>query len=346
MKQITGHTGLTGLFGSPVAHSISPMMHNASFEHLGLDYVYLAFDVGTDKLAAAVDGLRAMNVRGFNLTMPDKNKMCELCDRLSPAAEISQAVNTVVNDNGILTGHTTDGTGYLLAAKDAGYDLIGKKMTLLGAGGAATSILVQAALDGLSEISVFSIHDQFYVRAEQIVQTLNERTNCKVQLFDFEDDSILRREIADSYILTNGTSVGMAPNTDASIINDPSFIRKRQNCCALPEKPDVRLSTDSICCCTRGRRHSSCGPGRRCLWRRLKSSIFLKLKWTVHEPFFMHGPFLLFYFPGIFLSPLIQTTAQNRIFHHITDCLVGIKCHMWCHNYIRKTSQDTQIMLT
>ena len=223
MKQITGHTGLTGLFGSPVAHSISPMMHNASFEHLGLDYVYLAFDVGTDKLAAAVDGLRAMNVRGFNLTMPDKNKMCELCDRLSPAAEISQAVNTVVNDNGILTGHTTDGTGYLLAAKDAGYDLIGKKMTLLGAGGAATSILVQAALDGLSEISVFSIHDQFYVRAEQIVQTLNERTNCKVQLFDFEDDSILRREIADSYILTNGTSVGMAPNTDASIINDPSF---------------------------------------------------------------------------------------------------------------------------
>ena len=211
MKQITGHTGLTGLFGSPVAHSISPMMHNASFEHLGLDYVYLAFDVGTDKLAAAVDGLRAMNVRGFNLTMPDKNKMCELCDRLSPAAEISQAVNTVVNDNGILTGHTTDGTGYLLAAKDAGYDLIGKKMTLLGAGGAATSILVQAALDGLSEISVFSIHDQFYVRAEQIVQTLNERTNCKVQLFDFEDDSILRREIADSYILTNGTSVGMAP---------------------------------------------------------------------------------------------------------------------------------------
>ena len=99
-------------------------------------------------------------------------------------------------------------------------------MTLLGAGGAATSILVQAALDGLSEISVFSIHDQFYVRAEQIVQTLNERTNCKVQLFDFEDDSILRREIADSYILTNGTSVGMAPNRDASIINDPSFFHK------------------------------------------------------------------------------------------------------------------------
>lgn len=226
MKPITGHTGLTGLLGSPVAHSISPMMHNASFEHLGLDYVYLAFDVGTDKLPAAVEGLRVMNVRGFNLTMPDKNKMCELCDRLSPAAEISGAVNTVVNDHGILTGHTTDGTGYLLAAKDAGYDLTGQKMTLLGAGGAATSILVQAALDGLSEISVFSIHDQFYERAEHIVQTLNERTNCKVHLFDFDEPAILKREIADSYILTNGTSVGMAPNTEDSIITDPSFFRK------------------------------------------------------------------------------------------------------------------------
>ena len=125
MKQITGHTGLTGLLGSPVAHSISPMMHNEAFEQLGLDYVYLAFDVGTDKLETAVEGLRALNVRGFNLTMPDKNLMCTLCDRLSPAAEISGAVNTVVNEDGILTGHTTDGIGYMQAARDAGHDHFG-----------------------------------------------------------------------------------------------------------------------------------------------------------------------------------------------------------------------------
>ncbi len=226
MKEITGHTRLTGLLGSPVAHSISPMMHNEAFRQLGLDYVYLAFDVGTDKLAAAAEGLRAMNVRGFNLTMPDKNLMCTLCDKLSPAAEIIGAVNTVVNDNGIFTGYTTDGTGYMLAAKDAGHDIIGKKMTLLGAGGAATSVLVQAALDGVSEISVFSIHDEFYTRAERIVSDLNERTGCKVRLFDFDDESILRREIADSAILTNGTSVGMAPNVNHSIITDPTMFHK------------------------------------------------------------------------------------------------------------------------
>ena len=226
MYQITGHTQLTGLLGSPVAHSISPMMHNEAFQQLGLDYAYLAFDVGTDKLEKAVEGLRALNVRGFNLTMPDKNLMCSLCDKLSLASEISGAVNTVVNDNGVLTGYTTDGIGYMRAAKDAGHDLIGKKMTLLGAGGAATAMLVQAALDGLSEISVFSIHDEFFPRAEKIVADLNERSNCKVRLYDFDDESVLRREIADSAILTNGTSVGMLPNADRSIITDPSMFRK------------------------------------------------------------------------------------------------------------------------
>lgn len=226
MKSITGHTRLTGLLGSPVSHSISPMMHNEAFKQLDLDYVYLAFDVSTDNMKQAVDGLRTLNVRGFNVTMPGKNVMATLCDNLSPAAEIIGAVNTVVNDEGILTGHNTDGVGYMMAVKDAGHNIIGKKMTLLGAGGAATAVLVQAALDGLSEISVFSIHDQFWGRAEKTVAALNERTSCKVKLYDFEDESILRREISESAILTNGTSVGMAPNTDRSIITDSSMFHK------------------------------------------------------------------------------------------------------------------------
>lgn len=226
MKEITGHTILTGLLGSPVSHSISPMMHNESFKQLDLDYVYLAFDVGVEGMEAAVNGLRTLGVRGFNVTMPGKNVMATLCDNLSPAAEIIGAVNTVVNDGGVLTGHNTDGVGYMMAVKDAGHDIIGKKMTLLGAGGAATAVLTQAALDGLSEISVFSIRDQFFGRAEKIIAQLNERTSCRVKLYDFEDESVLRREIGESAILTNGTSVGMAPNTDRSIITDPTMFHK------------------------------------------------------------------------------------------------------------------------
>ena len=226
MKEITGHTVLTGLLGSPVSHSISPMMHNESFKQLDLDYVYLAFDVGVDGMESAVNGLRTLGVRGFNVTMPGKNIMPTLCDKLTPAAEISGAVNTVVNDNGILTGHTTDGIGYMRAVQDAGHDIIGKKMTLLGAGGASTAIFVQAALDGVSEISIFNNRSKNFERAEKIINQLTERTSCKVKLYDFEDESILRREIGESAILINGTSVGMAPDTDRSIITDKTMFHK------------------------------------------------------------------------------------------------------------------------
>ncbi|MBO6107247.1 MAG: quinate/shikimate dehydrogenase, partial [Stomatobaculum sp.] len=115
-RNVTGHTGLLCLLGSPVAHSISPEMHNEACRILDLDYEYLAFDVKPLHLETAVRGLVTLGVRGFNLTMPDKNDMALLVDELSPAAKISGAVNTVVNDNGRLTGHTTDGIGWMRSA--------------------------------------------------------------------------------------------------------------------------------------------------------------------------------------------------------------------------------------
>ena len=215
-NQITGHTGLMCLLGSPCRHSISPMMHNKAFEALGLDYRYLAFEVNETTLKTAVEGLKALGARGFNLTMPCKNQMVSLCDELSPAAKLIGAVNTVVNNNGILTGYNTDGIGYMQSVKDAGFDIIGKKMTLLGAGGAATAILVQAALDGVSEISVFLRKtSRFYERAEITAKALMEETNCKIKLCDFNDPELLCHELADSAILVNGTSIGMAPDVDA-----------------------------------------------------------------------------------------------------------------------------------
>lgn len=223
--KITGHTKLTGLLGSPVAHSISPMMHNESFRMLGLDYAYLAFDVGTDRLEAAVEGLKALQVKGFNLTMPDKVLMCSLCDRLSPAAEITGAVNTVNNENGILTGHTTDGTGYMRAVKDAGHDIIGKKMTIFGAGGAGSSVFVQAALDGVSEIAVFNRRTPFFERAEELIKKLRERTSCRIRLYDYDDENVLRREIGESTILVNATTLGMTPEVDKCILRDSAMLR-------------------------------------------------------------------------------------------------------------------------
>ena len=224
-RNVTGHTGLLCLLGSPVAHSISPEMHNEACRILDLDYEYLAFDVKPLHLETAVRGLVTLGVRGFNLTMPDKNDMALLVDELSPAAKISGAVNTVVNDNGRLTGHTTDGIGWMRSALDAGVDPVGKKMVQLGAGGAGTAILVQAAIDGVKEIDVFNAHDGFWPRVENIVAQLNAETKCTVRLHDLKNMDELKSCLQGADILLNTTPVGMS-RIPGCLIPDPSYFHE------------------------------------------------------------------------------------------------------------------------
>ena len=225
-ERITGHTELIGLIATPIRHSSSPRMHNEAFAKLGLDYAYLAFEVGTEDLEDTIKGFRAMKVRGSNVSMPNKTVVHKYLDKLSDAAEMCGAVNTIVNDNGVLTGHITDGIGYMSGLKDAGIDIIGKKMTIVGAGGAATAIQVQAALDGVKEISMFNRKDAFYERAQKTVKDINEKTNCKATLYDLDDLDKLKEEIASSYIFTNATGMGMKPLEGQTYIPDKSFLRK------------------------------------------------------------------------------------------------------------------------
>lgn len=252
-EQITGHTVLTALLGSPVAHSISPMMHNEAFQLLGLDYAYLAFDVTLEKLKTVVEALKIMNCRGFNCTMPHKTLVCEYVDHLSDAARLIGAVNTVVNDNGILTGHNTDGIGYMQSVKAAGHDIIGKNMTLLGVGGAATAILAQAALDGVKKINVFNRKSPSFEKALPFIDRINRDTNCEVSLYDIEDETMLRACLKDSQILTNGTSVGMAPNTEATLIRDVSMFHEDlivSDVIYNPEETLLMKQAKEACCKT------------------------------------------------------------------------------------------------
>lgn len=225
-ERITGHTELIGLIATPIRHSSSPRMHNEAFAKLGLDYAYLAFEVGNEELEDTIKGFRAMKVRGSNVSMPNKTVVHKYLDKLSDAAEMCGAVNTIVNDDGVLTGHITDGIGYMSGLKDAGIDIIGKKMTIVGAGGAATAIQVQAALDGVKEISIFNRKDEFYERAKKTVKDINEKTNCKATLYDLEDLDKLKEEIASSYIFTNATGMGMKPLEGQTYIPDKSFLRE------------------------------------------------------------------------------------------------------------------------
>ena len=225
-ERIPGHTELIGLIATPIRHSSSPRMHNEAFAKLGLDYAYLAFEVGNEELEDTIKGFRAMKVRGSNVSMPNKTVVHKYLDKLSDAAEMCGAVNTIVNDDGVLTGHITDGIGYMSGLKDAGIDIIGKKMTIVGAGGAATAIQVQAALDGVKEISIFNRKDEFYERARKTVKDINEKTNCKATLYDLEDLDKLKEEIASSYIFTNATGMGMKPLEGQTYIPDKSFLRE------------------------------------------------------------------------------------------------------------------------
>lgn len=225
-ERITGHTELIGLMAYPIRHSSSPAMQNEAFAKLGLDYAYLAFEVDNDTLEDAITGLRALKMRGSNVSMPNKTVVHKYLDELSPAAEMCGAVNTIVNDNGKLIGHITDGIGYMQSLKDNDIDVIGKKMTIVGAGGAATAIEIQAALDGVAEISIFNRKDEFWANAEKTVEKINTKTNCKATLYDLADLDKLKEEIADSYLFANATGMGMKPLEGQTYIPDKSFFRK------------------------------------------------------------------------------------------------------------------------
>lgn len=226
-RRISGKTGLLGLIGTPVGHSKSPVMYNYSFEKLGLDYAYLAFDIPVEKVADAIAAIKTFKMRGCNVTMPCKSEVVKYMDELSPAARIIGAVNTIVNDDGKLSGHITDGVGFIRNLKEHGVEVKGKKAIVMGAGGAATAIQVQFALDGAREISIFNIKDAFYEKAEKTVENIKKEVpECIVNLYDLDDTEKLNAEIKSSDILVNATLVGMHPNEGKTVIKDTSVFRK------------------------------------------------------------------------------------------------------------------------
>lgn len=221
---ITGTTRLGGLLGSPVAHSLSPLMHNMSFKELGLDFVYLCFDVKEAQMPVMASALREMNVYGFNLTMPCKQAIIPCLDQLSDAARLIGAVNTVVNDNGRLIGHNTDGMGFMRSVRENGCDISGKEMTLLGAGGAASAIAVQAALDGASKLHLACRRSRSWDAAAALADRISRETSCQADLIEIADTAALKDRLASSAILVNGTSAGMAPNEDLCPLPDLSVL--------------------------------------------------------------------------------------------------------------------------
>lgn len=224
---ITGTTRLLGLIGTPVEHSKSPTMYNYCFLKFGLDYTYLAFDVPREDAEKAVAAIRTLHMRGANVTMPCKAAVLPYLDALTPAARAIGAVNTIVNDNGTLTGHNTDGFGYTENLRRHGIDVRGKRIVLLGGGGAATAIAAQAALEGAGELLVFNLKDVFWPRLEESMERIRAAApECRITLHDLADTEGLRQAIAGADILSNATRVGMDPDRDACLIPEKSWLRQ------------------------------------------------------------------------------------------------------------------------
>lgn len=222
-QRIKGTTRLLALIGSPVGHSGSPAMYNFSFRYHGLDYAYVAFDIKEEQVPQALEAIRLFQFRGFNVTMPCKKAAAKYVDELSPAARIIGACNTVVNEKGRLIGYMTDGAGFVRNLRENGVDVEKKRIVVMGAGGAATAIQVECALEGAASISVFN---RSLDKAEKTVEKLGKETpECEVKAFSIENQDALRTQITAADILINATSLGMKPHEDTTPVTDIHLFR-------------------------------------------------------------------------------------------------------------------------
>jgi shikimate dehydrogenase len=184
------------------------------------DYSYELFEKEPEELETF---LKRGQWDGLNVTVPYKKAVIPFLDELTPIAQRLGAVNTIVRRDGKLIGHNTDGVGYMRSVIDAGHDIIGKEMTLLGSGGASSAILAQAALDGVTKIQLFARKGNSWDIIQKQVDHINKDTSCHVFLNELSDTTTLKASMKDSAILVNASSVGMSPNTDACLIPDCSY---------------------------------------------------------------------------------------------------------------------------
>jgi shikimate dehydrogenase len=219
-KMISGKTRICGVIGDPIEHTMSPVMHNAAFAQLGLDYVYVPFHVKKEDLDRAIKGMRSLHIRGLNVTIPHKVAVIPLLDRIDPAAEKIGAVNTIVNDNGMLTGYNTDASGFLQALLEQKFEPKGKKAVILGAGGASRAISYILAQNGANLVILNRELELDW--AEDLAQWLSQVFRNRVKARELDEEN-LAASLEEADILVNATSVGMKPGSGETPVSPRLF---------------------------------------------------------------------------------------------------------------------------
>ena len=204
--KVTGKTAVYGIFGYPVKHSLSPLMQNAAFSEKAIDAVYVPFEVPPENLKEAVEGVRALGVRGLNVTVPHKERIVEHLDYLSDEAELLGAVNTVKNENGELTGYNTDAEGFLRSLLEEGVELEGKRALMFGAGGAARAVGYALLKGG---VKFLNIVNRNFSRGKEVGELLGKLGNVLVYPLKESTVEVLLEDVD---LIVNTTSLGMKPD--------------------------------------------------------------------------------------------------------------------------------------
>jgi shikimate dehydrogenase len=206
---MSGRRNKLGLIGHPVAHSLSPAMHNSVFKKLGMDYTYEAFDVKPEDVISFLDRCKESSFLGLNVTIPYKVEVMKYIDNVSENAQLIGAVNTIKFEGTDVYGYNTDGIGCIKALSDAGVSIDEKKILILGAGGAARAIAFQCIIDGAH----VCISNRTRARALELASEIETRLGEKIRVVDYSLDA-LTEELDDISVLINATSVGMKPEDE------------------------------------------------------------------------------------------------------------------------------------
>lgn len=211
---IDGRTTLCGLFGCPVEHSFSPLMHNTAFQYLKLNWAYVPFKVEPHQLPRALSSIPALNLAGVNVTIPHKEAVLRYLDELTPCAASIGAVNVILNREGKLVGDNTDGRGFIKSLQEeAGLIPAGKKAVILGAGGAAKAAAVQLAVEGAEEVSIVN---RTPGKAEQLARAV-QNLGSKSRVLTWEQTGEAAAAINEADLVVQATSVGMYPDVNSHL---------------------------------------------------------------------------------------------------------------------------------
>ena len=215
---VSGKTKVCGVIGDPIEHTLSPIMHNAAFKALKLDYVFLAFKVEVTEVERAINGMRALSIQGLNVTMPHKNAVINYLDELDPTANTIASANTILNKNGKLFGFNTDGVGALNALEQNDVAVRGKRILLLGAGGAAKAIAYTLS----READELVMLNRTSKPATELANLLKQKFNKKISTGVLSPKTV-KDNLASADVLINATSIGMKPNADKSPV-EPEWL--------------------------------------------------------------------------------------------------------------------------